>query len=87
MSSSDRGPGAPHAHDPRSDASTEAFGAEWLDGTRPRHAAITRNLQTWSSYQTWAEQMRGSWEAGAAGRDKQEGDAEGEAVSEAADKK
>lgn len=82
MSSSDRGPGAPGAqHHPANDASAEAQ-AEWLDGTRPRHAAITRNLQTWSSYQSWAEQMRDSWEAGAAGVEE-----EGEAVSEAADKK
>jgi hypothetical protein len=41
--------------------------SEWLERmqrVRPRHAAITRNLQTWSSYKTWAEQVRDSWESG-----------------------
>jgi hypothetical protein len=30
--------------------------------TRLRHAAITRNLTTWSSYKIWVEQMRDSWQ-------------------------
>jgi hypothetical protein len=35
-----------------------------VEGARPRHAAITRNLHTWNSYKSWAEQIRDSWEAG-----------------------
>ena len=38
---------------------------EWLDRmqrARARHAAITRNLNTWSSYKSWADRMRESWE-------------------------
>ena len=40
--------------------------ANWLDRmqrARARQAAITRNLYTWSNYKSWAEQVRGSWEA------------------------
>ena len=71
MSSSNGGPIAPGVQlDSTSDAlPAEAQGAEWLERmerTRPRHAAITRNLQTWSSYKNWAEQVRESWESGAA---------------------
>jgi len=39
-------------------------GAGWLVGmqrVRPRHAAITRNLHTWSSYKSWAERVRDAW--------------------------
>ena len=28
-----------------------------------RHAAITRNLQNYASYKSWAEKMRTSWES------------------------
>ena len=38
----------------------EAY-ARWLEHmqrTRTRHAAITRNLYTWSNYKSWAEKMR-----------------------------
>jgi hypothetical protein len=38
---------------------------DWLDRVqraRGRHAAITRNLNTWSSYKTWADRMRESFE-------------------------
>jgi len=27
-----------------------------------RHAAITKNLYTWSSYKHWADKVKGSWE-------------------------
>jgi len=40
--------------------------ANWLDRmqrARARQAAITRNLYTWSNYKSWAEQVRGSWDA------------------------
>ena len=30
--------------------------------TRGRHAAITKNLYTWSSYKHWADKVKGSWE-------------------------
>ena len=38
----------------------EAY-ARWLEHmqrTRTRHAAITRNLYTWSNYKSWADKMR-----------------------------
>ena len=72
MSSSDRGrgdspgartepatsktPGTPDAADPY---------ANWLDRmqrARVRHAAITKNLYTWSNYKNWADRMRDSFE-------------------------
>jgi hypothetical protein len=45
-------------------AGTEEYGT-WLDRmqrARTRHAAITRNLYTWSNYKNWADQVKGSWE-------------------------
>ncbi len=41
----------------------EAY-ARWLEHmqrTRTRHAAITRNLYTWSNYKTWADKVRHDW--------------------------
>jgi hypothetical protein len=41
----------------------EAY-ARWLEHmqrTRTRHAAITRNLYTWSNYKSWADKMRIDW--------------------------
>ena len=29
---------------------------------RPRQAAITRNLYTWSNYKSWTEKVKDSWE-------------------------
>jgi hypothetical protein len=29
---------------------------------RGRHAAITDNFNTWRSYKSWAEKIRGTWE-------------------------
>jgi hypothetical protein len=29
---------------------------------RGRHAAITDNFNTWRSYKSWAERIRGTWE-------------------------
>jgi hypothetical protein len=43
---------------------TEAY-AQWLEHmqrTRTRHAAITRNLYTWSNYKSWADKMRSDWQ-------------------------
>ena len=37
---------------------------DWLDRVqraRGRHAAITRNLNTWSNYKSWADRMRESF--------------------------
>lgn len=71
MSSNDRGrddaPGAPREPAPGStpSAGADAY-ASWLDRmqrARARQAAITRNLYTWSNYKSWAEQVRGSWDA------------------------
>jgi hypothetical protein len=45
-------------------AGTEVAGS-WLDRmqrARTRHAAITRNLYTWTNYKSWADQVKGSWE-------------------------
>ncbi len=39
--------------------------ATWLERmqrSRGRHAAITRNLYTWSSYKNWADRVRESWD-------------------------
>ena len=74
MSSSDRGRGdTPGArHEPVSPGATPgptADGADpyanWLDRmqrARARHAAITKNLYSWSNYKNWADKMRDNWE-------------------------
>lgn len=73
MSSSDRGRGdAPGSHlepvptgaTPGSPDTADPY-ANWLDRmqrARARHAAITKNLYTWSNYKNWAEKMRDNWE-------------------------
>ena len=73
MSSSDRGRGnAPGTRpEPASTAANPATAdsadpyASWLDRmqrARARHAAITKNLYTWSNYKSWADKMRDSWD-------------------------
>jgi len=70
MSSIDRGRGnAPGKQKEQSPSGSAADSAEpfpaWVDRVqraRGRHAAITRNLNTWSSYKNWADRMRESWE-------------------------
>jgi hypothetical protein len=50
---------------PASPGAPDAYG-NWLDRmqrARARHAAITRNLHTWSNYKSWAEQVKDSWDA------------------------
>jgi hypothetical protein len=49
---------------PAPEGGAEAY-ARWLQHmqrTRGRHAAITRNLYTWSNYKSWAEKVRNSWD-------------------------
>jgi hypothetical protein len=51
-------PGAPPSKD------GDAY-ATWLDRmqrARARHAAITKNLYTWSNYKNWADRMKDSFE-------------------------
>jgi len=71
MSATDRGRGnapgkqkePPSGEAPAADPA-EAY-PDWLDRmqrARGRHAAITRNLNTWSNYKSWADRMRESWE-------------------------
>ena len=53
----------PPASGPAAAGAAEAY-PEWLDRmqrARGRHAAITRNLNTWSSYKNWADRMRESF--------------------------
>ncbi len=75
MSSSDRTRGSPVS--PRGNVEAQASPApppaaqepygNWLDRmqrARARHAAITKNLHTWSNYKSWAEQVKDSWDEG-----------------------
>jgi hypothetical protein len=32
-----------------------------MQRARARHAAITKNLHTWSNYKNWADQVKDSW--------------------------
>lgn len=78
MSSPDRGrgdsPGArnepaataktPGVTRPAADAPADPY-SSWLDRmqrARVRHAAITKNLYTWSNYKSWADKMRDTWD-------------------------
>jgi len=69
MSASDRGRGnLPGKQTPSGEAPAanpaEAY-PDWLERmqrARARHAAITRNLNTWSNYKSWADRMRETWE-------------------------
>lgn len=41
--------------------------SSWLERmqrSRGRHAAITKNLYTWSSYKNWTEKVRENWAEG-----------------------
>jgi hypothetical protein len=46
---------------PQSGAEAYARWLEHMQRSRTRHAAITRNLYTWSNYKTWADKMRIDW--------------------------
>ena len=73
MSSSDRGRGdrtgrpdvvPPPAKTPGPADAADPY-ANWLDRmqrARARHAAITKNLYSWSNYKNWADKMRDNWE-------------------------
>jgi hypothetical protein len=72
MSSSDRGrdtPGSrpdltPPGKTPGPADAADPY-ANWLDRmqrARARHAAITKNLYTWSNYKNWADRMKDSFE-------------------------
>lgn len=37
---------------------------ERMQRARGRHAAITRNLYTWSNYKSWAERVKTDWDDG-----------------------
>jgi hypothetical protein len=39
-----------------------------MQRARARHAAITKNLYTWSNYKSWADRMRDSWEGDVEGK-------------------
>ncbi len=69
MSSSDRTRGTPPTARTESAAPTAGTAQDpygkWLDRmqrARARHAAITKNLHTWSNYKSWAEQVKDSWD-------------------------
>lgn len=45
--------------------STELY-AEWAARVKKghgRHAAISRNLNTWSNYKNWSDKIRQGWES------------------------
>ena len=48
---------------PPSGAEAYARWLEHMQRTRTRHAAITRNLYSWSNYKSWADKMRHDWQA------------------------
>jgi hypothetical protein len=71
MSSSDRGRGDSATGRDAAPAKPSSTGADadpyanWLDRmqrARARHAAITKNLYTWSNYKSWADRVKGSWD-------------------------
>lgn len=55
---------------PKSDVPDDWDGASWLERTQPRgaraspgrHTAITRTLYSYSSYKSWADKVRTSWD-------------------------
>lgn len=49
---------APAANEPYANWS------ERMQRARGRHAAITRNLYTWSNYKNWAERAKSDWDEG-----------------------
>ncbi len=75
MSSSDRGrndstgthpdavpPAKPSVAPPPADSAAYATWLDRMQRARARHAAITKNLYTWSNYKNWADRMKDSWD-------------------------
>jgi hypothetical protein len=75
MSSSDRGrndptvrpetvavPAAKSSAPPPKDSDAYATWLDRMQRARARHAAITKNLYTWSNYKNWADKMKDSWD-------------------------
>src|SRR5688572_4792527 len=63
MSSSDKGRGnLANGSPPPVGSDAYAAWLERMQRTRGRHAAITKNLYTWSNYKHWADKVKGSWE-------------------------
>ena len=56
------GKGVPVTEAPEGGAEAYARWLEHMQRTRGRHAAITRNLYTWSNYKNWADKVRTSWD-------------------------
>jgi hypothetical protein len=55
-------PSAPGVVAPEGGAEAYARWLEHMQRSRGRHAAITRNLYTWSNYKSWADKVRTSWD-------------------------
>jgi hypothetical protein len=55
-------PAAPSVVGPEGGAEAYARWLEHMQRSRGRHAAITRNLYTWSNYKSWADKVRTSWD-------------------------
>jgi hypothetical protein len=54
-------PDSPKGEPEKSGAEAYARWLEHMQRSRTRHAAITRNLYTWSNYKSWADKMRTDW--------------------------
>jgi hypothetical protein len=55
-------PATPGGVAPEGGAEAYARWLEHMQRSRGRHAAITRNLYTWSNYKSWADKVRTSWD-------------------------
>jgi hypothetical protein len=53
---------APHVGIPAKDSDAYATWLDRMQRARARHAAITKNLYTWSNYKNWADRMKDSFE-------------------------
>lgn len=47
---------------PPKDSDAYASWLERMQRARARHAAITRNLYTWSNYKSWADRVKDTWD-------------------------
>ncbi len=63
--STSRRTAAEDASAPRGKAESWEAYSTWLNRSQKgggRHAAITRNLNSWSNYKSWADKIRNSWD-------------------------